>query len=437
MDPTSQATLLIQLQTEVQTLDYASKATLLIQLQTEVQTLDYASKAALLIQLQTEVQTLDYASKAALLIQLQTEVQTLQAAAAAAVPPTGLLKPPVFTLAPALDNTTTFLDLTSSTGAMYFKGATKPLNTQPFGFADPSDLQIFLDLVLKKLQIWGWNTIFIISVTDPVTTLSTSRNLLSEYGTISLESVRTQVTMYYATSSREAQDSFMASLTLNFLKLINIDSKVYHLSPIVAADGPVPSGPLLLKLIISQAHIELDSNIEPLNFYIKAQTKSLSARGETSSNLLIRLFKGYKAAADVEFLELIRRNEDNAYEEGEDVDTNDFMADALLKFKAGKLVGKRYTPTKEQGQILALTAQVEQLKSAKQLSKKVQMSLLTNPRPQGTTTSGPGRTPFQRRATQPPNYLKGNSITLTLHSIQASGPVILLRNATRIEGSRL
>jgi hypothetical protein len=47
------------------------------------------------------------------------------------------------------------------------------------------------------------------------------------------------------------------------------------------------------------------------------------------------------------------------------------MADALLKFKAGKLIGKRYTPTKEQGQILALTAQVEQLKSAKQLSKKV------------------------------------------------------------------
>jgi hypothetical protein len=62
-------------------------------------------------------------------IQLQTEVQTLQAAAAAAaVPPTGLPTPSVTTLALALANTATFLDLTSSTEAKHFKGATKPLN---------------------------------------------------------------------------------------------------------------------------------------------------------------------------------------------------------------------------------------------------------------------------------------------------------------------
>ncbi len=38
------------------------------------------------------------------------------------------------------------------------------------------------------------------------------------------------------------------------------------------------------------------------------------------------------------------------------------MPDALVKYKACKLVDKWSAPTKEQGQILALTAQVEQLK---------------------------------------------------------------------------
>jgi hypothetical protein len=185
----------------------------------------------------------------------------------------------------------------------------------------------------------------------------------------------------------------LSSLTLDFLKLlITADSNAYHLPPIVAADGPVPSGPLLLKLIISQAHvnsratmsfiirasliqldakmIELDSDVKSFNFYVKAQTKSLLARGETSSKILVNLFKGYKARNDIEFLDSIRCKE-NAYEEGEDVNTNNMMADALIKFKSRKLIGQWSAPTKEQGQILALTVQVELLKSVKQLTKKV------------------------------------------------------------------
>jgi hypothetical protein len=348
---------------------------------------------------------LDAVAQAALLAQLQTQVQTLQAAvlaanaATAAVPPVAgpPIAPPVFTLAPALANTAaTYLDLTSAAGAKHFKGATEPLSAQPFDFADPSDLQIFLDLALKKSQIWGWNTIFTIPVTDPITANTTNHNLLSEYGMIPLQAITTQVTTYYATSSKRAQDSFMAcqcflsSLTLDFLKLITADSNAYHLPPITAADGPVPSGPLLLKLIISQAHvdsratvsfirtaltqldtkmIDLDSDVEAFNFYVKAQIKSLSARGETSSDLLVNLFKGYKSANDVEFLDFVRRRE-NSYEEGEDINTNNLMADALIKFKARKLVGKWSAPTKEQGQILALTAQLDLLKAGNKSSSK-------------------------------------------------------------------
>jgi hypothetical protein len=322
---------------------------------------------------------------------LQASVAAAAAASATAAPPAGPPTPPVFTLAPALANTaTTYLDLTSSAGAKHFKGATEPLSTQSFAFADAADLQFFLDLVLKKSQIWGWNSIFTIPVTAPVTTTTTDRNFLSEYGMIPLESVTAHITMYYNTPSKQAQDSFMAcqcllsSLTHDFMNLITAYSAVYHLPPIAAADGPVPSGPLLLKLIISQAHvdsratvsfirtsltqldskmIELDSDVESFNFYVKAQVKNLLARGETSSDLLINLFKGYKAANDVEFLDFLCRRE-NSYEEGEDVNANNLMADALVKYKARKHVGKWSAPTKEQGQILALTARLELLDKA-------------------------------------------------------------------------
>ena len=128
--------------------------------------------------------------------QLQAEVQTLQAAAAAAAATNaaaGLAQAPpaapVFTLAPALVNTAVFLDLTSVSGTKHFKGATEPLNKQPFDFTDSSDLQVFLDLVLKKFQVWGWNTIFTIPVTNPLTGITTNHNLLDEYGLIPLASV--------------------------------------------------------------------------------------------------------------------------------------------------------------------------------------------------------------------------------------------------------
>jgi hypothetical protein len=61
----------------------------------------------------------------------------------------------------------------------------------------------------------------------------------------------------------------------------------------------------------------------------------------------------------------------NSYEEGKDVNANNLMADALTKYKARKLTDKWSAPTKEQGRILALTAQVELLsKSAKKSPSK-------------------------------------------------------------------
>jgi hypothetical protein len=104
--------------------------------------------------------------------------------------------------------------------------------------------------------------------------------------------------------------------------------------------------------------IKLDSDVAAFNLYVQTQVKNLSARGETSNDLLVNLFKGYKAANDTEFYDLIKHKH-NDYEEGMDVDAlNLTMATSLVKYEARNLTKEWAEPTKEQGQILALTAQI-------------------------------------------------------------------------------
>jgi hypothetical protein len=58
-----------------------------------------------------------------------------------------------------------------------------------------------------------------------------------------------------------AWQCLLSSLTLGFLKLITADSNDYHLPAIGTADGPILSEPLLLKLIISQAHVDYRATV--------------------------------------------------------------------------------------------------------------------------------------------------------------------------------
>jgi hypothetical protein len=80
--------------------------------------------------------------------------------------------------------------------------------------------------------------------------------------------------------------------------------------------------------------------------------------------VLISLFKGYKKADDVESQDLIHcKINDN--KEGREVKINNLMIDTDMKHRARKLCNKGSAPAKDQEQILALTARVEQLKFQK------------------------------------------------------------------------
>ena len=113
-----------------------------------------------------------------------------------------------------------------------------------------------------------------------------------------------------------------------FYKISNEDS-VYTIT-----DGE-KSTILLFKLLMSKAQVDIvatnyqfktrlanlenymvnvNSDIERFNSHVKDAKEGLSARGEESSNLIMELFKGYKVAADHEFVKYIRTREDRYLE---------------------------------------------------------------------------------------------------------------------------
>jgi hypothetical protein len=105
-------------------------------------------------------------------------------------------------------------------------------------------------------------------------------------------------------------------------------------------------------------------NIELFNQYAKGQTEALSARGETSSDLLINLFSAYGAVLDKKFVEQIERQKDK-FDDGEDIMVKTLMQVALIRYKDRKRSGLWQAPSAEEEQIIALTAQVKGLQTKK------------------------------------------------------------------------
>ena len=350
-----------------------------------------AQTEALLQQMQAQIAQLQIdltASSAA--TTAATTAAAVATAALAGLPPAGAPNPaipvPVFALSPAMANAGAFLDLSTSAGTKLFKVGAEPLS-QTFNFMDPADLQVFLDLLKTKSKVQGWSRIFTVPV--DIDGMVTNHSLLHNYGVVPLASVALDALSYANTETKTAQDSFMlfqcifASLDTEFLKTVTTEAAHYHVEDTRNVnDPPIPCGALLLKVIIMKAHVDtratvsfirtalssldtkmmsLNSDISKFNAYVKTQVIALEARGETTTDLLVNVFKGYESAEDAEFSLFVKRKKD-AYDEGSDLTVTSLMDAAENKFKTRVLLKTWSAPTKEQEQILALTAQVNQIR---------------------------------------------------------------------------
>jgi hypothetical protein len=217
---------------------------------------------------------------------------------------------------------------------------------------------VFLDLLKTKSKVQGWSRIFTVPV--EVDGVTTNHSLLHNYGVIPLASVALDAATYVIAESKVAQDSFIlfqcifGSLRTDFLKLVTTEALHYHIVDTNAPQKPpIPCGALLLKIIIRKAHVDtratisfirtalssldtkmmaLDSDISKFNAYVKTQVIALEARGETTTDLLVNVFKGYETAQDSEFALFIKRKKD-AFDEGGDITVTSLMDAAENKFK--------------------------------------------------------------------------------------------------------
>jgi hypothetical protein len=95
--------------------------------------------------------------------------------------------------------------------------------------------------------------------------------------------------------------------------------------------------------------------------YVQMCLESLFARGETTQDLMVNLFKGYNKASDKTFRDYISKKED-LYEEGGPITTDALMTYALTKFQTLTDKGVWNEPDAADEKLVALQAEVSRLK---------------------------------------------------------------------------
>ncbi len=289
---------------------------------------------------------------------------------------------PVFALAPALHGAEDFLDFSTSDGIKLYKAMRAPLS-QKFDCSS-KDLKVFLSAMGDKVEEFGWtNLVEIPQDLEDEDEDAPTRSLLLEYGRITIIDVLQHAATYVNEQTRQAQNSFAMYQCIKDSLTKEAQAKIMLKSHEYTIDG-VKSGAALLKVVIQQAYLDsnattlfirmaltnlddymvkVDSDIKKFNDHVNDLVDSLSARGEATHDLLINLFKGYKACEDKEFVAFIKRKED-AYEDNHSNQTitpESLMESAKDKFDTLMTKGEWKAQTEEQKKIVALEAKVQTL----------------------------------------------------------------------------
>jgi chromatin remodeling complex protein RSC6 len=119
-----------------------------------------------------------------------------------------------------------------------------------------------------------------------------------------------------------------------------------------------------IRQSISELHsyiIQVDCDISKFNVYVLRLAQSLAARNETSQDLLVNIFKAYRAVRDEDFVKYIEQKESD-YEDGSKLDHNTLMTMAENKFKNLVQKKKWCTPSALQNEVVALRAELQKVR---------------------------------------------------------------------------
>jgi hypothetical protein len=260
-----------------------------------------------------------------------------------------------FAFAPALA-IEGLLDYSKSDHVKIYRGAIKPVSETPFD-CEAEGLHQFLRDVYDRADEMGWTKgiLKIGAEEDEGNEDNRRENLIDHYGSITLERIIETEEENVVNQGRQAQDTYMlykclmASLTADARKKVTIWSDQYRIGD---RDESTCGGVALLKIIIRESHLDtnattnqirtklsnldsyiltIDSDIGRFNQYVKLLVQSLTARNQTTSDLLINLFKGYGAVSDEVFRAWLLRKQDD-HEEGEELTPDELMLAAKNKY---------------------------------------------------------------------------------------------------------
>jgi hypothetical protein len=292
------------------------------------------------------------------------------------------------------------IDFTSRMGKDVFRFSTEKLDEELYDCHPDGMIQFLQSLSVRALE-YGWDNEIngILQIPeDWADVMSETNNLIESYGMITMESVRAFEASYIALQIRPAQDTYMLykclmnSISKEGKSKITIWKDQYHVNGF-------PSGNLLLKVIVRESHLDTNATISTIrtklsnldtymlsiggditkfNTYVKGLVESLNARGETTTDLLINLFKGYLAVEDKSFnLYVLRKQEE--YDEGGTQTEDSLMSLAKNKFTLLKDAGRYNMPSAEEEKILALQAELKQVSKRWNKEKKGNKSGETEP----------------------------------------------------------
>lgn len=282
------------------------------------------------------------------------------------------------------------IDFGSNSGQKLYRSATAKLSDDAFD-CSATKLQTFLDQINDRANRYGWiNTIMHMHIEGPHhPNPEPEVYLVDNYGQLPLDIVEEHVLTYLFGQGREAQDDNMLYYCLKDSLTPEATAKILTCKSDYMVDDPAnpeiskPSGLMLLRVIIRESHVDtnatsmtirlhlsqldkymlsVNSDIEKFNQYVHTQVQMLAARGESSSDLLTNLFKGYNVVQDHEFLKYIRIKE-SEYEDGTHYTPQQLMGLALNRFKVINQKEMWMAPTPEDEKFMALKAELKKATS--------------------------------------------------------------------------
>jgi hypothetical protein len=292
--------------------------------------------------------------------------------------PEGVVLPNDLGLTPAQVAPARYIRYSEATGIKLWNAASASLPTK--WAVDSEGLSRFNEHVVDREMQSGWNApgASIMMIPDVNGVL---RHLIHNYGQLTPEDVAAFVTTFIGQETRQAQNDVQL-----YYCIANTLDERGHLRIVSEAEsytmGGTHSGIMLFKLLMRKANTDtraaasqlrenltnldsymstIDSNIELFNQHVKVNRDGLTARGESSDDLTINLFKAYLCVTDRDFVRYMRNKKD-AYDDGEDFTIEQLLTMSLIKFQILKDSGKWNSLSPEQEQIMALTSEVTHLK---------------------------------------------------------------------------